>query len=71
MRTPKLDWKALQPLMENLRYVQKKSLTEICAYLFEHYQVSITAARVSQIFSEYKRRELSVQELIEEQINAS
>jgi len=57
MRTPKLDWTALKPLLENLKYGQGKSLTEISAYLSENYGKTVTAARLSQIFSGYKRQE--------------
>lgn len=77
MRTPKLDWKALRPLMENLKYVQGKSLTEVSQYLFDNYGKTVTAARLSQIYSGWReeiqaeQNEQRGRELIEEQFNAN
>lgn len=54
MRTPKLDWEALKPLLYNLKYERKLSLTEINTYLHEQYGKHVTNARLSQIFTGWK-----------------
>lgn len=57
MRTPRFDWEAHKEQLLELKYQQKKSLTEICRLLYEKAGVSYTAARLSQVFSQWKKTE--------------
>ena len=54
MRTPRLDWRALRPMLENLKYGQGKSLNDVSKYLYETYGTTVTAARLSQIYKSFK-----------------
>jgi hypothetical protein len=56
-RKPKFDWPALRPMMENLKYGQNKSLSQIAVYLHENYGKTVTQARLSQIYTGWKNGE--------------
>ena len=63
MRTPKFDWEAHKDQLLELKLVQKKSLTEINKTIFEKTGIKYTNARLSQVFSGWKRN--IGQELVE------
>lgn len=69
MRTAKFDWEAHKDQLLELKYNQKKSLTEICTILYEKAGVKYTAARVSQVFKRWKQAEAQPQQ--ENQVNAN
>lgn len=52
-RTPKLDWELYKSQLLQLRS-EGKSLTDVQKVLFEKTGVSITNARLSQIFTAWK-----------------
>lgn len=54
MRTPKLDWEALKPLMLNLRQDRRLTLSQINEYLFENYGKCVTNARLCQVYKAWK-----------------
>lgn len=57
-RKPKLDWEAYKDQLLQLR-AEKKSLTDINAILYEKTGVSVTNARLSQIFTQWARQYLA------------
>ena len=62
MRKSKIDWELYREQLCELRYNEKKSLTEINAIIFSKFQVSYSNARISQIFSKWAKEEPSVAE---------
>lgn len=66
-RKAKLDWEVYREQLCQLKYSEGKSLTAICKILHEKLGVSITAARLSQKFTEWRieqaNREISTEEL--------
>ena len=56
MRKPKIDWELYREQLCELRYNEKKSLTEINAIIFSKFQVSYSNARISQVFSSWKKQ---------------
>ena len=56
MRKPKIDWELYREQLCELRYNEKKSLTEINKIVFDKFQVSYSNARISQVFSSWKKQ---------------
>lgn len=59
-RKPKIDWELYRPQIEQLRK-EGKSLNDVCRVLYEKLGVSVTAARVSQVLSQWKAKPASVE----------
>jgi hypothetical protein len=53
-RKAKLNWEVYREQLVELRYVQRKSLTDINKILFDKLGFCFTNARLSQIFSQWK-----------------
>lgn len=72
MKTPRLDWEALKPLLLNLKYERHLSLTEINTYLHEQYGKHVTNARLSQIFTNWRYQDEALKnEQRSESLNAN
>ena len=56
MRKPKIDWELYREQLCELRYNEKKSLTEINKIIFDKFQVNYSNARISQVFSSWKKQ---------------
>jgi hypothetical protein len=58
LRTPKLDW-SVPAFKQELLDLRKagKSLTDVNKHLYEKYGISFTNARLSQVFSAYKKQD--------------
>lgn len=53
MRTPKLNWEKLKAELLDLKYTQKKSLSDINAVLYEKYGKAVSNARLSQLYKQW------------------
>ena len=56
MRKSKIDWELYREQLCELRYNEKKSLTEINKIIFDKFQVNYSNARISQVFSSWKKQ---------------
>ena len=65
MRKPKIDWELYREQLCELRYNEKKSLTEINAIIFSKFQVSYSNARISQVFSKWAKETQPTQESVQ------
>ncbi len=70
-RRSRVDWEAYKEQLIELRYVQGKSLNEINQVLHEKLGVSFTAARISQVFSNWKKEKQEDVANVEEVVNAN
>ena len=68
MRKPKIDWELYSEQLCELRYNEKKSLTEINKIVFDKFQVSYSNARISQVFSSWKKQATSENETQQENV---
>ena len=68
MRKPKIDWELYREQLCELRYNEKKSLTEINKIVFDKFQVSYSNARISQVFSSWKKQATSENETQQENV---
>ena len=55
MRKPRIDWELYKEQLCELRYNEKKSLTEVNKIIFDKFGVSFSNARLSQVFSSWKQ----------------
>ena len=68
MRKPKIDWELYREQLCELRYNEKKSLTEINKIVFDKFQVNYSNARISQVFSSWKKQATSENETQQENV---
>ena len=68
MRKPKIDWELYREQLCELRYNEKKSLTEINKIIFDKFQVNYSNARISQVFSSWKKQALAENETQQENV---
>ena len=68
MRKPKIDWELYREQLCELRYNEKKSLTEINKIVFDKFQVSYSNARISQVFSSWKKQATTENETQQENV---
>lgn len=61
MRKPTIPWEAYKEQLLELKYKEKKSLTEINKILAEKLGKSVTNARLSQIYKQWKVAELQTE----------
>lgn len=54
MRTPTIPWEEYKEQLLQLKYTEKKSLTEINKILFEKLGKCVTNARLSQVYTGWK-----------------
>ena len=60
MRTPSIPWEVYREQLIQLKYVEKKSLSEINKILFEKLGKSVTNARLSQVFTAWRDEEEAI-----------
>ena len=62
-RKPRIDWELYRPQIETLR-AEGKSLTQVCAILYEKLGTTVTAARLSQVLKTWRPVEIKQENVV-------